>query len=75
MAPSWISTSKALPVDLKPEEMAGKQDVAGRRHRNELGQPFQKTEQQCVDNCLVFHLTSYGATQRPLACHGGRLPV
>ncbi len=37
------------------EEMAGEQDVAGRRDRDELGQPLEQPEQQRRDDGLVLH--------------------
>ena len=37
------------------EKMAGKQDMAGRGNRNELGQPFEQAEQKGFDDRLVFH--------------------
>ena len=37
------------------EEMAGQQDMAGRRDRDELGQPLEQAEQQGFDDRLIFH--------------------
>ena len=45
MAPSWISTSNGLAGRAEAEEMAGEEDVAGRRNRDELGQAFQDPEE------------------------------
>ena len=53
----------------KAEEMAGKQDMAGRRHRNELGQPLQQAEQQGFDDGLAFHgYLGIGVTADRTAC-------
>ena len=35
--------------------MAGKQDMAGRGNRDELGQPLEQAEQQGFDDRLIFH--------------------
>ena len=40
---------------LEAEEMAGKQDMAGRGDRNELGQALEQAEQQGFDDRLAFH--------------------
>jgi hypothetical protein len=38
--------------------MAGKQDVAGRGDRDELGQPFEDAQQDRPDDGLIAHSTS-----------------
>ena len=51
MAPSWIRTVEGLAEILvvEAEEMPDQQQVPGRGHRQELGQPLDDTEEDRLD--------------------------
>ena len=50
IAPSWIRTSKVLPVEFETEEMPDQEQVAGRRHRQELRQAFHEAEKERLEH-------------------------
>ena len=51
MAPNWISTAKVLPKSSssKPKKCSHQQQVAGRGHRQELGQALDDAEDEGLE--------------------------